>query len=618
MDDTTSLVVSGVLKDIPSNSSFKFDFLISFELFRKGNEGWLDEWGNNNIRTFIQLSEGTDVGQFNVKFKDELDLHNGEDNNIKLFTQRFSESYLYSKFDNGQLVGGRIEQVKIFSVVAVLILLIACINFMNLATAQASKRAKEVGMRKVIGAQKEQLIGQFLGESIVFTLLAAVISLGIVALLLPAFNSLSEKSISLNLLDQDLLFLLGGVVVFTGLLSGSYPAMYLSRFEPAAVLKGAFKTSKGAIIFRKSLVVFQFMLSIILIVSTLVVYRQFQYTQDKQLGFNRNNVFFSWMKADMGDKTETIRQQLMEDHSIEFVGLSGQHPISVGNSTWGFEWPGKDPEERILFSNMSVNPDFVDALGLEIIKGRNFDQSRVSDTANFIINETAAKKMRLDDPVGQPITMWETRKGQIIGVVKDYHFRSLHREIEPLVFFYDPSWRNVLLIRHKEGMAQQALAKTEQVFKQYAPSYPFEFEMVASTWNNIHQGEKQIMELFQYFAGLSIFISCLGLFGLAAFSAEQRTKEIGIRKILGASMPNLTQLMIKDFALLVLIASTLACPLAWYLMNDWLQDFVYRIEVGYVTLLLATLLAFIIAVATVSYHALRASILNPVRSLRYE
>lgn len=621
MNTKDSFTIRAVLDDLPKNSSIQFQYLLPFELFFDKNKEWIDQWGNNNIRTFVQLEKGTHIDDFNAKFKHEVKEHN-KDTNVELFVYSFADSYLYGDFENGVQSGGRIEYVRIFFIVAVFILVIACINFMNLATAQASKRAKEVGLRKVIGAFPQQLFRQFMGESFLTVLLSSVIALILVFFIIPAFNELTGKELGLFLLDFKIGIIFLVVLLFTSFLAGSYPAFFISGYKPVEVLKGQLKSGNAASLFRKVLVVMQFSFSIILIVSTVVVYRQMNYMENREIGFDRNNVFYMWMQADMGDKFETIRLQLLSEPNIESVTASSQLPIDIGNSTSGVDWQGKDPAERILFTNLTVDYDFIQMMKMTMAEGRAFDRNQVNDSVNYIVNEKAASKFGFTaGTADQELTMWG-RKGKIVGVVKDFNFGSLHNPIEPLILRIPRgnfgNEYNCLLIRVRPGKNAEALKAAEAVWKQYASVYPFRYSFLNQDWENFYKAEGQRGKVFNSLAFLSIFISCLGLFGLSAFSAERRTKELGIRKVLGASRTGLVGLMGKEFAVLVVIAALVGCPIGWYLMNEWLTSFAFHIEVGWMSLLAASAACLAVSMFTVAYHSLKVSATNPANALRYE
>lgn len=618
LHDTTELNVTAVIKDLPANSSITFDYLLTFEKFWKENKSWLDQWGNNNVNGFLQVADNTDAAAFEEKIADDVKGKN-EGSNVSLFLQPLTDWHLYSKFENGKQEGGRITNVKIFSVIAFVILLIACINFMNLSTAQATKRAKEVGLRKVVGAYDKQLIFQFLGESLLFALLAAVLAGLIVYLLLPYFNELTSKQLVFDLFSSDLILYMLLITVFTGLFAGSYPAVYLIRYQPARVLKGVIRSGKEASAFRKVLVVIQFTLAIVLIVSTIVVYQQLNFLQNQDIGFNRERLLYVEMHQDMGKNYETIRKELLNDPAVEHVTAMNMAPLNFGNSTYGLEWEGKDPEAMILFNNISADFDFTQTFEMELVEGRGFERKYSTDTANFLINEEAARKMGFEgNAAEQPLTLWEERKGKIVGVIKDFNFSSSHQEIEPLLIALEPDWFRYIVIKARENNIDGAISAIEKHHNVYASAYPFEYKFVDDQWSEKYESEERIGVIFNYFAVLSIIISCLGLFALAAYAAERRIKEIGVRKALGASIMNITGLMTKEFTVLVIISAVLACPIAWYLMDAWLEDFAYKISIGFFTFVIATVLSLFIALGTVGFHAVKAALSNPVKALRYE
>jgi putative ABC transport system permease protein len=619
LNTTDAFQVTAVLADLPKNSSLQFDYLLPFEKYFEDNKQWLDQWGNNNIRTYLQLAEGTDLVNFDKKFRHEIREHN-EDTNVELFVQPFGEVYLRGEFEEGKQSGGRIEYVQIFFVVAIFVLGIACINFTNLSTAQASRRAKEVGLRKVIGAIPRQLFRQFMSESFLTVIIAALIGILLTVLVLPYFNDLTGKTLSLNLLDTRIVLIFLLLIFSTAILAGSYPAIFISEFKPVQVLKGQLRSGRMAAFFRKTLVTIQFSLSIILIVSTVVVYRQMQFMQDRDIGFVRDNVFYSWMAGDMAKNYKTIRDRLMNESSIEAVTMSSQLPIDIGNSTMGLDWEGKDPELDILFTNLDVDFEFIQTMKMEMADGRPFDRSIITDTVGYIVNETGAEKFGFADGIvaGKDLTMWD-RKGKIVGVVKDFNFGSLHSPIDPLIMRVARRVEyGALLVRAREGRTTEAIKALEGMAKEYAAAYPFQFSFLNQDWEDYYKAEGQRGKIFNALSVLSIFISCLGLFGLSAFSAQRRVKELGIRKVLGASVPGLLQLMSAEFTLLVIVASFIGCPLAWYVMNGWLTNYAYHVDVGWLTLVVAAFTCLAVSLLTILYHSLRATLANPAHSLRYE
>jgi putative ABC transport system permease protein len=619
LDTRNSYQVTGVMADLPQNSSIQFDYLLPFAKFWDDNPGWLQKWDNNNIRTYMQLAEGVNLDDFQKKFRHEVKEHIPE-TNVELHVQPYGEVYLHSDYENGKQSGGRIEYVRIFFIVAIFVLVIACINFTNLSTAQASRRAKEVGLRKVIGAVPRQLFRQFMSESFLTVLISAAIGVLVTVLVLPYFNDLTEKHLTMNLLDVRIILIFAVLIVSTALLAGSYPAIFISEFKPVQVLKGQLRSGKRAAFFRKTLVTIQFSLSIILIVSTIVVYRQLSFMENRDIGFDRDNLFYSGMEGDVAKNYSTIRERLLAESSIESVSMSTQLPIEIGNSTMGVEWEGKDPDVDILFTNLDVDFEFIQTMKMTMADGRPFDRSIITDTVGYIVNETGASKFGFKDGVtaGKDLTMW-SRKGKIVGVVKDFNFGSLHNPIDPLIMRVTPKieW-GLILVRAKEGRTTEAIQALERLTKEYAAAYPFNYSFLNQDWENFYAAEGQRGKIFNSLASLSIFISCLGLFGLSAFSAQRRIKELGIRKVMGASVPGLLQLMSTEFTGLVLLASAIGCPVAWYLMTNWLGKYSYHVEIGWITLAAACMACLAVSLLTILYHSLRASLANPAQSLRYE
>jgi putative ABC transport system permease protein len=617
MNTKNSFTVTGVLKEIPKNSSFRMSYIIPFQIFMDENKTWLDRWDNNNIRTNIMLRSGANEKTFSAKLVDEVKLHN-EKTNVKLFLQPYEDVYLHGNFENGVQSGGRIEFVKIFFIVAVFVLLIASINFMNLATAQATKRAKEVGLRKVIGALPGQLFKQFMGESFLTVILSAVIAIGLVLLLMPVFNVITGKNLSLDLLELKIAGIFIGVILVTAVAAGSYPSFFMSEFKPVQVLKGQLRSGLKATLFRKVLVVAQFSISIVLIICTAVVFRQMKFMENHDIGFVRDHVFYVWMDGDVQSKYETVKQRLLSSPGIESVTASGQLPIGIGNSTSGVTWEGKDPEAQILFTNLNVDLNFIQTMKMEMVEGRPFERDRIADTSNYIVNQKAADKFGFKNSVaGQDLTMWG-KKGKIVGVVKDFNFGSLHNPIEPLIMHVVLKQQTCLLVRTKEGQSVEALRSTEKIWKEYAAGYPFKYSFLNQDWEGFYKSEGQQGQLFNTLAVLSIFISCLGLFGLSAFSAERRTKELGVRKVLGASTSGLVNLMNREFTLLVIIAAFIGCPAGYYFMNRWLAGYAFHVQVGVVTVIGSAVACLAISIFTVTYHSLKVSRTNPTTALRYE
>lgn len=627
IENKDDVIVTGVLAELPAASSLKFDYLVSYDRWLKTNE-WAKDWGNNGPRCYVMLAPNASIDKVNGKIKNYIKTKN-KDSNVELFLQNYGESYLYSNWESGQQAGGRIEYVKIFSLVAIFILVIACINFMNLATARSVKRAKEVGVRKVVGAYRGSLMGQFIGESMLITVLSLLLSVVLVFLLLPVFNTLTEKHLALNFANPTFVLVLVGLTLLTGLLAGSYPALFMSSLNPVVVLKGVLKFKSSATYFRKGLVVFQFGLSIMLILGMIVVYRQLEFIQTKNLGYERENLLYMPLEGDLQKNFPAFRQELEKQPGVKSVTCAQSDPLEVGSSTQGVRWPGKDTTQVILFSQNAVSYRYISTMGIKLLDGRDFSIAYGTDTSNYIINEAAARKMGYRDPkagspVGKEMTMWD-RKGKIVGLMKDFHHNSLHVAIDPLILRLqrggpndtNTNWGNVL-VRTEAGQTKAALAAMEAVFKQFNPNFPFKYFFTDQEFANSYKAENTVSKLSNYFAILAIFISCLGLFGLAAFTAEQRTKEIGIRKVLGASVGSLVGMLSKEFIQLVLIAAVVAFPLAWYFLRGWLEKYPYRIDFEWWYFGVALVAALLIALLTISFQSIRAALMNPVKSLKTE
>ncbi len=619
-ENRSDLKVTAVFENLKDNTPDKFDFLINWELFLENN-GWAKEWGNNGPRTIVLLRKDADPVKVEAKIKKFLDNYNKDQSAnfyIHLHMQRFSDMYLNSNFKNGQIVGGRIEYVRLFSIVAVFILLIACINFMNLTTARSVKRAKEIGIRKVAGAFRTTLIGQFISEAILITFLAVLIAFVLVLLLLPAFNNITGKQITLPLNEPVFWISLLSLTLITGIISGSYPALFLSAFQPIRVLKGTMKFSNGATWLRKGLVVFQFMLSIVLIIGTIIVSRQINYVQTLNLGYDRDNLVYIPLEGDLTGKYSLFKQEAIKLPGIKMVSRITQTPTDISNGTGGVEWEGKDPNSMPQFVQASVGYEFVKTLNLKMLQGRDFSNEFATDSSAYIVNEAALKIINYKDPIGKPLTFWQ-HKGVIIGVLKDFHFNSLHDEIRPIIFRLreNESWGSAL-VRIEAGKTAQVLAGLEKICKQLNPQFPFSHQFADEDYRNLYKSEQVVKKLSSCFAFLAILISCLGLLGLAMFTAEQRTKEFGVRKVLGASVGSLFNLLAKDFLILVTISFLIAAPLAWWASNNWLSNFAYQASIGWWIFGFAGILAILIALITVSFQAIKAAVANPVKSLRSE
>ncbi|GAB3557493.1 ABC transporter permease [Spirosoma fluminis] len=624
-------VVGAVIEDLPSNSSLQFDWLVNWKV---QEQDWMKTWGNVSFQTFVRLKPHVTLGQAEAAMKDIYPRRAGKNfDSGRPTLQAITDLHLYGEYKNGRPEGGRIEYVRVFALVALFILLIACINFMNLSTARSATRAREVGVRKVVGALRSSLIGQFMSEAILTSLMAVVLAVGLVWLVLPTFNTVFEKQLALNLAEPTLWLLLSGLVLVTGFISGSYPALFLSSLQPIKILKGggsAFRlqTGMGPALFRRTLVVFQFSMSIFLIVGMLAVGRQMQYLRDKSLGLDRENVLY-WPIEGISEtkKFDALQQEIMRLPSIASATTAGSLPVNIQSSSGDLTWPGKDPNLSTSVQAMFVGSNFTKTMNIKLADGRDFRADSPADSANYIINEATARLMSestapadrpgMQNPVGKEVQFW-MGKGRIVGVMKDFHLQSLHEPIKPLLLCFNYLNTSYLLVKTRAGQTQQALADLARISKEFTPDYPFNYHFLDEEYEKLYRSEQQVSTLINYFGVLAILISCLGLFGLAAFTAEQRTKEIGVRKVLGASITSIVGLLSKDFLLLVFVALVLAVPLAWWALSQWLRTFAYHQALSWWLFGLAGLLAITIAFLTVSYQSIKAARMNPVKSLQSE
>jgi len=627
VDNKQDYVITGVLKDIPENSSLQFEWVAPFQIWYQQSP-WAYEWGNNCVSTYVELKPGANVTNINKQLYNFVQ-QRAPTSNGHVFLFGMNDWHLYGRFENGkQTGGGFIEYVRLFTIIAGIILIIACINFMNLATARSEKRAREVGVRKVLGAGRKRLAAQFTGEALFMAMLAAIVAVIIMTFALPSFNALVQKNLSLGLDNPLHISVLLIITVICGLTAGSYPSLYLSSFNPAFVLKGIKLKTGSAAIIRKGLVVLQFTISIVLIIATIIIYQQIQHVKDRDLGFARNNLIELNMQGDMAKHFDVIKQDLQNTGIVEQVALSDHTIIYGGNNTDGLSWQGKTPGNKILISWRDVSPEFISAAGMKILEGRDFGQT---DSVNFdnrsikpnvIITQSLEKLMGNGSAIGK--TLFDENdtllRATVVGVVNDYVYGDMYEKPDPVIFCCAaPRFSSLMYIRTKpQSNPEQALSKIESVMKKDNPAYPFEYKFVDDQFNEMFLSETLISKLSRVFATLAIVISCLGLFGLASYTAERRTKEIGVRKVLGASVTNIARLLSTDFVKLVLIASVIAFPVAWWAMHNWLQDYQYRIEISWWIFIAAGALALMIALFTISFQAIKAAMANPVKSLRTE
>ncbi len=611
--------VAGIAQNPPENSSIQFDVLLPVPFLLKIDE-WANKWGGNSFHTYVQLKTGTDVAAFSEKIKNQLHVYNAKTEDL-MQLQPLKAQYLYSKFDFQTDWGKRsnIKYVKIFAGVGLLLLLIACVNFINLSTARSLKRSLEVGVRKVNGASRKQLIFQFLCESFLMALIAGVIAVIILQLLNSAIQILTDKAIVLEFSSA----LFGAAFLFfifiIGIVAGIYPAFVLSGFKPVKNLK-AISTKKPRNYIQQSLVVFQFGISITLMICSFMMYRQLQFIQQKDLGFDKEQLISVRLNGGTRGKADVLKQDLENQTAIVSVAPATMSLVNVDNSA-DFKWEGMQASDLFLATQANIDPSFIPTLGIQLMNGSNFPPQKLTDTFNnYILNETAVKRMgySVDNVIGKKVTFWGGT-GSVIGVVKDFHFKSLNATIEPFIFRYQP-WAPyfTLLVKTEEGKTTEAIQQIQKIYKKYDAETPIEFSFVDEAINDLYKNDKRTATIIALFAGLTIFVGCLGLFGLAVFAAEQRIKEIGIRKVLGASVPHIVRLLSKDFVKLVLISILIATPVAYYTMYNWLQDFAYRVDISWWVFGLAGFVALLIALLTVSFQAIKAAVANPVKSLRTE
>jgi len=618
-ENRQDFIVTSVFENVPNQSSLKFDYLLNWDV-----QAGLIEWASPDFQTFIELAETADVKSTEAKINQFLQSHMAANPGVRTEAglQRFGEKYLHNIFVNGKPEAGRIEYVRIFSGIAVFILIIACINFMNLATARSVKRAKEIGLRKVVGSTRIQLIGQFYSEALLFSFFAIMLSGLLLILLLPEFNNFTGKQIAIPFREFSFWATLISLMLVTALMAGSYPAIYLSSLQPVRIFKGTLRFTQGSIFFRKGLTVFQFALSIILIISTTVITRQTNYIQNTHLGYNKENLIYLRIEGALAnrDKYLLFKERGSRMPGIAMIDRSSEAPHAMNfKEANAINWEGKEKNASVGFKPASVGFDFVKLMNLKIAEGRDFSPLNSTDSSDaFMVNEEAVKEMGMKDPIGKWVSAWK-KKGHIIAVLKDYHTQSLREPIKPVIIdIKEYEYFGVIIVRTQPGKTKEALASLSQVYKDINPDYAFAFQFVDEEYKKLYNSEQVISRLSVLFAGVAIFISCLGLLGLAMFSAEQRIKEIGIRKVLGASTGRIVSIFSQEFIRLVIIAFLIAAPIAWFCMNSWLRDFAYKVDVSWGVFILSGAFSMFIAFATISYQTIKAAMANPVQSLRAE
>ena len=615
----SEVFIAGVFEDVSKISSLKFDAVLSFEVYKDliGKESL--HWGNFGCSTYIVLKDGANLEDVNEKIVDFVKRKSG-DSQITLFLAPYSDYYLYGKYENGIQTGGRIEYVRLFSLIGAFILIIACINFMNLATAKATRRIKEVGIKKAIGASQKMLILQYLTESMVMAFLSLGIAVLFVDLLLPQFNVITGKDLDLHFSSDFALSLLG-IVCITGLLAGSYPAFYLSGFNPSAVLKSSFNSQRwtlSEIIARRGLIIFQFALSVIFIVAVLVVYKQVEFVQTKYLGYDKDNIVYFKPEGRLATSLETFLVEARKVPGVVNASSVARSIVGAQNNTVGyFHWEGKDPNAVIPFEIVNSNYELIETLGIQMKEGRSFSKNFLQDTASIIFNEAGIKVMGMKDPLGKIFNLWG-KDYRIIGVASNFHFESLHEKVKPLFFKLVPEEAERIMVRLSAGSERSSIDALEALYKSFNPGFSFDYKFLDAEYEAQYSAEKRVATLSKYFAGLAILISSLGLFGLAAFMTERRIKEIGIRKVLGSSSLGIVYLLSADFMKIVLISIVIALPISYFMTSYWLEDFAFRIRLQWWYFAGSGVLAISIAWLTVAAQSIKAARSNPSNCLKDE
>lgn len=610
----TTFQVSGIFENVPANSTKQFEAVIHYDWLVFADR-WAADWNGGYAETYLLLKEGTDIALFNQKIAKYFSTKAPGWEQSTQFVRSYSSRYLHAAYEEGTQIGGRIEYVRLFSFIGLFILLIACINFMNLATAQATKKMKEIGVKRAIGASRKTLISQFLMESMLIVTFALVSAMGFVVLLLPQFSRITGKILELDI-SMNLLLSIVSIGLITGLISGSYPAFYLSGFKPLNVLKGRLATSIGELWVRKGLVISQFSLSVIFIVGVLVVNQQMKYIQTKNLGYNRDNV----ISFDRPEFTRNTQAFLTELQNIPGVKMASNMFLSILNGTdsqSGYSWSGQEGEKEYLFQAPMVGYDALETLDMELVAGRTFSREYNDDESKIILNESAVRMMGLENPVGYVIDKGASGTREVIGVVKDFHYGSIHKKVAPLIFRFRNFGRHIM-VKVKAGTEQTTLAQIKEVYKQFHTNYPFEYTFLDEDYAALYEAEQRVASLSKYFSALAIIISCLGLFGLAAFTAERRVKEIGIRKVLGASVWGIVKMLSTDFSKMVITAIVIAMPISYLAVKNWLEDFAYRIDLQWWFFGVAAILTLLIAWCTIGVQTFKAARVNPVKCLRDE
>ena len=620
INNAHDLKVTGVLKDIPKNSTFQFDCLMTWKM-KIIAEDWVKrsqtQWGNYSFQVFVELNDPGNKSNVENSIRDLLFRKGEKDMKREFFLHPMLRWRLHSNFENGQESGGMVDYVQMFTIIAAFVLVIACINFMNLATARSERRAREVGIRKSVGSRRHELILQFMGESVFLAVVAFAIAILTAQLLLPFYNQLVDKQLFIDYTSATFWMFAGALILFTGVVSGSYPALYLSSFQPVKVLKGKIQVGKSATLPRKILVTLQFGFSILLIIGTIVIYWQINFVKARDLGYQQENLITVEYTSEVGKNYRPIKQELLNSGVVSAVCKSNS-PITEIWSNNFLGWPGKPEEQKVIFTTISTEYDYTKTMGIKILQGRDFSEDHKSDTAAIIVNKAALEVMGLKDPIGQQLDLWGGKR-ELIGIVDNVLMGSPYQPVKPMFMVLIPEWASAVTIRlNKTNDLQASIRKVEDIFKKYNPAYPFEYKFADVEFAKKFTTINMISRLASLFASLAIFITGLGLFGLAAFMAEQRTKEIGIRKVMGASVLSLVSLMSKDFSRLVLVAFLISSPVAWWLLTTFLERYPVRITIPWWVFPVTGMVALAFASAIVSTQALRAARANPANSLRNE
>ncbi|WP_232541091.1 ABC transporter permease [Spirosoma endbachense] len=617
-NENVSFKVSGIIRDFPKNSTIDNDMFLPISLlfktmYKENRDGknMDNDFSQFSYDTYLLLQPGTSVGNLATKLRNIHLRNKPDDTDLTYLLQPLPDMHLY-KADG---TNGGIETVRMFSIIALLILAIACINYVNLSTARSMLRSKEVSMRKIVGAAKTQLFMQFVVETALLFLLAAILAIGLIYALLPSYNALSGKQLVIDFTNYHIWQVIGLTIAGTLIASSIYPALLLSSLEPLKALKGKISARFSEAVFRRVLVVTQFAVSIILIAGTFIIGNQLRYIRSKELGYDKTHVFAFFMR-DMSKHYDAVKAELLNQPGVAAVSRASSNIVRLGEQTGNNEWDGKAQGETMMMRPVAIDKDFIPFFKMKLQQGANFTGA-VSDSLHFILNETAIKAARIKNPIGKRFKL-RNHNGTIIGVVKDFHFASMRQKIEPAIFYYEPSQMRAIYIKTTGKDAEQVIAAAQRSWKQYNADYPFEYTFLDDVFNNLYKSEQKTGFLFNVFATIAILISCLGLFGLATYTAQVRTREIGVRKVLGASVVGIIELLAKDFIKLVIIAIVIAVPIAWYSMRLWLQDFAYRVDIQWWIFALSGLLALAIALLTVSFQSIKAALMNPVKSLRSE